>query len=380
MTVYLDNAATSHPKPASVYAAVAKALAEIGASPGRSAYRSAREASALVAEARSKVAGFFGIADPARVVFTKNATESLNVVLKGYLRPGDRVLISGMEHNAVVRPLHRLASCGVAAERIPCSPRGRLDCAALRAMLDPAPRLVVLNHASNVNGALQPAEEVAALCGRAGVPLLLDAAQTAGVQPISAKDWNLGMLACSGHKGLLGPPGLGILYIRDDLDVLPLMEGGTGNRSEEEEQPELCPERFESGTGNLPAVAGLSAGLDFITRTGLDAIRRHELDLAARLEKGLAKIPGLKLFRPEERGTGTVSFAVEGLNPADVGHLLDEAFDIAVRTGLHCAPLAHETLGTLPEGTVRASVGYATTPDEVEFLVESLRNLLLHRG
>lgn len=379
MTVYLDNAATSHPKPASVYAAAAKALAEIGANPGRSAYRSAREASKLVDETRRRTAQFFGISNPSRVMFTKNATESLNVVLKGYLRPGDRVLISGMEHNAVVRPLHRLASRGIAVEKIPCSPLGRLDCAALRAMLDPAPRLVVLNHASNVNGALQPAEEVAALCARAGVPLLLDAAQTAGVQPISAEDWNLGMLACSAHKGLLAPPGLGILYIRDDLDVLPLMEGGTGNRSEEEEQPELCPERFESGTGNLPAVAGLAAGLDFITRTGLDAIRKHELDLAAQMEKGLAKLPGLKLFRPEERGTGAVSFAVEGLNPADVGHLLDEAFDIAVRTGLHCAPLAHGTLGTLPEGTVRASVGYATTPDEVEFLVESVRSLLLHR-
>ena len=379
MTVYFDNAATSHPKPECVYAAAAHALREVGANPGRSAHRLAREASDIVEEARRKVAKFFEIADRDRVIFTRNATESINVVLKGYLRPGDRVLISRMEHNAVVRPLSRLRSLGVVTEKVPCNPRGHLDLEAFAAMLDLAPRLVVLTHASNVNGALQPVEEAAGLCARAGVPLLLDAAQTAGVQAISAKEWNLGMLACSGHKSLLGPPGLGVLYIRKDLEVLPLMEGGTGSRSEEDIQPEVCPDRFESGTGNLPAVAGLSAGVDFIRKTGLEAIRAHELELASLLEKGLVEIPGVRVCIPEVRGTGAVSFTVEGLNPADAGNLLDEGFDIAVRTGLHCAPLAHETLGTLPEGTVRASVGYANTREDVEYLLESLRVLLSHR-
>ena len=185
------------------------------------------------------------------------------------------------------------------------------------------------------------------------------------------------MLACSGHKGLLGPPGLGILYIRSDLDVLPLMEGGTGSRSEEDLQPELCPDRFESGTGNLPAIAGLSAGIDFIGRTGLQAIRDHEVGLASVLEEELSKFPGLRLLRPEVRGTGAVSFTVDGLNPADVGHLLDEAFDIAVRTGPALRPPGPRKLwGPPPKGTVRASVGYAATRDEVEFFLESLGALL----
>lgn len=376
MTVYLDNAATSYPKPPAVYDAVLRAMAEVGASPGRAAHRRARDASAIVALARRRTAELLGVSDPDRIIFTKNATESINIVLKGWLRPGDRVLISGMEHNSVVRPLSRLADSGVEVQTIPCSPRGLIDCDALRRALTPAPRLVVLVHASNVNGTLQPAAEAAELCSRVGAPLFLDAAQTAGVQPISTEALNLGMLACSGHKALLGPPGLGILYIRPDLDVLPLMEGGTGSRSEEDLQPETCPDRYESGTRNLPAVAGLAAGLEFIRTEGMDSILAHELSLASFMEDALDDLPGVRVLRPEVRGTGTVSFTVEGMNPGDIGHLLDEAFDIAVRTGLHCAPLAHRSLGTLPEGTVRASVGYSTTMEEVRFFIESLRSLL----
>lgn len=379
MTVYLDNAATSYPKPVSVHEAVQHAMTDIGASPGRASHRRARDASAVVIAARKNVADFFGIQDPEQVIFTKNATESINVVLKGWLRPGDRVLISGMEHNAVVRPLNRLSRMGVTVERIPCSPRGRIDCDALRDLLKLPPRLAALVHASNVNGALQPVEEAAELCAEAGVPLLLDAAQTAGLRPISAKDWDLGMLACSGHKALLGPPGLGILYIRRNLDVLPLMEGGTGSNSEEEVQPEHCPDRFESGTGNLPAIAGLAAGIDFIRAAGIHPILERELSLAAMLEEEMAGFPGIRLFRPDVRGTGVVSFAVEGINPGDIGDLLDRGYDIAVRTGLHCAPLAHETIGSLPEGTVRVSVGYSTTAADVEFFLKSLRSLLSRR-
>jgi len=379
MPFYLDNAATSYPKPASVCEAVQHAMTEIGASPGRASHRRARDASAIVFAARKNVADFLGIHDRERVIFTKNATESINVVLKGWLRPGDRVLISGMEHNAVVRPLNRLRHTGVTVERIPCSPRGRIDCGALKHLLNPPPRLVALVHASNVNGALQPVEEAAELCAEVGVPLLLDAAQTAGLRPIFAKDWNLGMLACSGHKALLGPPGLGILYIRRNLDVLPLMEGGTGTNSEEEVQPEYCPDRFESGTVNLPAIAGLAAGIDFIRAAGMHSILERELSLASMLEEEMAGFSGIRLFRPDVRGTGVVSFTVEGINPGDVGDLLDRAFDIAVRTGLHCAPLAHETIGSLPEGTVRVSVGYSTTAADVEYFLKSLRSMLSRR-
>jgi cysteine desulfurase family protein len=379
MFLYLDNAATTYPKPPSVYRAVRHALEEVGATPGRAAHRRAREALGMVAAARVQVARMFAIADGDRVIFTKNATESINVVLKGWLRPLDRVVISGMEHNSVVRPLKRLSSLGIEVENIRCHCGGQIDLADFRKRLDPPPRLVVLVHASNVNGALQPVQEAAKMCSEQGVPLLLDAAQTAGIQPIRATDWGLGMLACSGHKALLGPPGVGILYVRSDLDVLPLMEGGTGSRSEDAVQPEFCPDRYESGTPNLPGIAGLSAGIEFILERGMDSIRVHELELGSMLESELSKMPGVTVVRPEIRGTGVVSFTLDGLNPADVGALLDEGFDIAVRTGLHCAPLAHQTLGTSPEGTVRVSPGYATTVEDIEYFLGSLRTLLRRR-
>lgn len=376
MTLYLDNAATSHPKPQKVYEAVRYALAEVGATPGRAAHRHAREASAIVARTREKIARMLGVSDPERVLFTKNATESINVVLKGWLRPRDRVLISSMEHNSVVRPLNRLKENGVQVETIPCSPGGLIDLGGLKDALASRPRLVVLTHASNINGVLQPVLEIAKACAEANVPLLLDAAQTAGVRPLHAEDWKLGMLACSGHKALLGPQGLGILYIRKDLDVLPLVEGGTGSLSEEALQPEHCPDRFESGTLNLPGIAGLEAGLDYIMQEGMDRIARHEIELAEMLVDGLSAISHVRVFRPDVRGTGTVSFVIEGLNPQHVGHLLDEGFDIAVRAGLHCAPLAHQTIGTYPEGTVRVSPGYSNTVDDMDFFLHAIRSLV----
>lgn len=380
MSIYLDNAATSHPKPVSVHDAVRRALEDVGASPGRSAHRLARQASILVSGVRMKAAEILGVADPLRVMFTKNATESINVVLKGWLRSGHRVLISGMEHNAVVRPLKRLTASGVVTEVIPADPHGKMNLDALERMLRCRPRLVAVTHASNVNGALQPAAEIAGLCHEAGVPLLLDAAQTAGLQPIAAMDWNLGMLACSGHKGLLGPQGTGLLYVREDLDVSPLLEGGTGSRSEEEEQPEFCPDRFESGTLNLPGIAGLGAGIDYILEKGMARILAHELELASNLEEGLSRMPMVRVLRPGTRGTGVVSFTVETMSPGDVAHLLDEAFDIAVRAGLHCAPLAHRTIGSYPQGTVRVSPGFSNTHEDVGRFLEAVGNLVGRRS
>jgi cysteine desulfurase family protein len=379
MTIYLDNAATSWPKPPAVHEAVRHALEDIGASPGRAAHRMAREALRVVDGARRKVADLFQIRDPQRVVFTGNATESLNVVLKGWLRPGDRVLMSAMEHNSVARPLRSLEAAGVRVEMIPCGAGGPLDLQWMRQRMVPAPRLVVLLHASNVNGELLPVTEASQICDEHGVPLLLDAAQTAGLQPIDVQALNLGMLACSGHKALLGPAGVGILYVRADLEVVPLMEGGTGSQSEDLSHPETCPDRFESGTGNLFGVAGLAAGIGFIREQGQDAILAHELHLAAILENALADLPGVHVLRPFHRGTGVVSFSVSRMNPSDVGFILDEGFDIAVRTGLHCAPLAHQVLGTFPEGTVRVSPGYATTEDDIGRFLEAMRTIVSRR-
>lgn len=380
MTVYLDNAATSFPKPRAVIEAAGRVLEGLGASPGRGAYRQAGEAMSLVSDCRQKAAAVLGVKDPDRVVFTKNATESINVVLKGWLRPGDRVLYSAMEHNSVARPLMKMASRGVDIEMIPCSPGGVVDLEALTQMLRDEARLVVLVHVSNVNGALMPVEEAAEACARARVPMLLDAAQSAGVQPINADELGIGMLACSGHKGLLGPAGTGILYVRPDLDVPSLIEGGTGSRSEELEQPEFCPDRYESGTPNLPGLAGLREGIGYILETGMNRIRNHEIGLANYLENELRQIRGVRVFEPEKRGSGTVSFVVEGMNPADTGSILDQAFDIAVRTGLHCAPLAHRTLGTFPEGTVRVSPGFSTNIEHVEYFLNGLRWIAERRG
>lgn len=380
MSLYLDNAATSFPKPPAVAEAVGRVLETVGASPGRGAHRHAREAMSIVARCRAAVAELLGISDSERIVFTKNATESINLVLKGWLRPGDRVVLSSMEHNSVVRPLRRLEHAGVTVSHVPCGPAGAPDLAAFRELLSLKPRLAILVHVSNVNGALMPVAEVSEMCSRAGVPLLLDAAQSAGIQPIAAEEMGLGMIACSGHKALLGPPGVGILYVRPDLDVLPLMEGGTGSRSEEPEQPESCPDRYESGTPNLPGLAGLSAGLDYVLQTGMDRILDHETALAFLLENELSGISGIKVLKPGKRGSGTVSFIVEGMNPSDVGFILDQAFDIAVRTGLHCAPLAHQTLGTFPEGTVRVSPGFSTTVPEIEYFLDSMKHILSRRS
>lgn len=380
MALYLDNAAASWPKPHSVHIAVERALTHMGGSPGRGSHRMARKASAFVAEARTVVAELLGIRDPSLVAFTRNATESLNLVIKGWLRPGDHVLISPMEHNSVVRPLERLCGQGVQVSVMPSRPGGRIDVDALADRLATRPRLAVVNHASNVNGALQPVPEIARLCWENGVPLLLDAAQSAGLQPIDAETWKLGMLACSGHKGLLGPPGVGIVYIRSDLDVVPLLEGGTGSRSEEALQPLLRPDRYESGTSNLPGIAGLLAGMEFLGEHGIETVLAHELVLAKRLEAGLTGLPGVSVCVPEMRGTGTVSFVVAGVKSGDIAFLLDEAFDIAVRAGLHCAPAAHRTLSTFPDGTVRVSPGFWTTESEIDFFLDSLRTLLSQRA
>jgi len=380
MSVYLDNAATSFPKPKAVIEASGRVLESVGASPGRGAHKHAREATAIVADCRRKAATILGVKDPDRVVFTKNATESINLVLKGWLRPGDRVLFSAMEHNSVMRPLTKLASQGVNIEMIPFRTEGALDLGIFKRMLLPDVRLVVLVHVSNINGTLMPIAEAAEMCARAKVPLFLDAAQSAGLQPVEAEEMGIGMLACSGHKALLGPAGVGILYVRPDLEVLPLMEGGTGTRSEELEQPEFCPDRYESGTPNLPGLAGLSEGISYVLETGMNLIRNHEIGLAHYLENELSEIPGVRVFKPETRGSGTVSFIVEGMNPADTGNILDQAFDIAVRTGLHCAPLAHQTLGTFPEGTVRVSPGFSTTMENAEYLLQGLRWIVTRRG
>ena len=378
--IYFDNAATSWPKPPCVAEAMARFLAEVGANPGRAGHRLAVEAARLVYGAREAVAELFHAPDPLRVVFGANATEALNLALLGLLRPGDHVVTSSVEHNSVMRPLRALEAQGVAVTVVPCSAAGELDPEALEAALVPATRMIVLTHASNVCGTLLPVAEVGGLARRRGLLFLLDAAQTAGAVPIDVEAQAIDLLAFSGHKSLCGPMGTGGLVIGERVDVTaltPLKYGGTGSRSEREEQPEFLPDRCESGTPNAVGLAGLAAAVRWVQERGVERVRDHERGLTAELLAGLSAIPGALVYGPGDAGrqTATVSFNVAGLAPSEVGLRLDEEHGVLCRVGLHCSPAAHRTLGTFPGGTVRFGLGVFNTSAEVARAVEGVRRL-----
>lgn len=378
MPIYLDNAATSHPKPESVYRAVDHALREIGASPGRGGYRRGLDATRIIFEARESLAKLFSISDSARLVFTSSATEALNLAISGMLRPGDHAVTTSMEHNSVSRPLRMAELRGAAITRIPCDRYGFLNPRDLAAALQADTRLIALSHCSNVTGTIQPIAEIGRLARQAGIPLLVDAAQSAGVMPIDVGEMGISLLAAPGHKGLLGPQGTGLLYIAEGIDLPPLLVGGTGGHSSGEEQPEQMPARFESGTHNTPGIAGLRAGVDFILETGIKTIRKKEISLVDGIMAGLGAIDRVSLHGPppgKERG-GIVSFTVAGMDPAMIGFSLDQQYDIEVRTGLHCAPEAHRSIGTYPAGTVRVSPGWFTTEEQIETFLRAMRQIV----
>lgn len=374
MFIYLDNAATSYPKPESVYQAVDRALRHVGASPGRGGYRRGLDATRLVFEAREALAELFAIRDSSRIVFTASATEALNLAIIGLLRPGDHAITTTVEHNSVARPLHLAETKGVEVTRLSCDRTGLLNPGDVACAIRKNTRLIALAHCSNVTGTIQPIGEIGELAGKAGIPFLVDAAQSAGLIPINVEELGVTLLAAPGHKGLLGPQGTGFLYIAEGIDPMPLMVGGTGGHSTDAEQPMEMPARYESGTQNVPGIAGLKAGLEFIRETGIETIRVKESRLVAGLLEGLARIPGIALYGPtldRERG-GIVSFTLQDRDPAVIGFTLDRDHDIAVRAGLHCAPGTHRVIGTFPEGTVRVSPGYFNTPDEIETLIAAI--------
>jgi len=379
--IYLDNAATSWPKAPGVAAAMTDFIAHDAGNPGRGAHRLALAAGRTVERTRAQLAAFFGISDPSRVVFTANATAALNLAIKGLLKPGDRVVTTSMEHNAVVRPLHALAvRHGVRVEKVMAGPDGRVSPGALINRITPQTRLVIMTHASNVCGALQPVAEVGAACRRLGVPLLVDAAQTAGLFPISVRELGISLLAFPGHKGLLGPTGTGGLYVAPELELEPAVEGGTGTQSELPEQPRHCPERYEAGTVNTVGLAGLAAGLAYIAERGLQTLRDHELYLADRLRRGLVALAGVRLVGADPDAAAAdapvVSVVVEGHDSGEVAALLDRDYGIAVRSGLHCAPDAHRTLGTLESGTIRFSPGPFNTIEDIDAAVVAMREIV----
>jgi cysteine desulfurase / selenocysteine lyase len=378
MGIYLDNAATTFPKPEQVYRAVDRTLREIGSGPARGGYARGIEATRLVFEARETLARLFGVTDSARIVFTHSATESLNLAIGGLLRPGDHVVTTSMEHNSLVRPLYRAAQAGVEVTWVEGDRSGLLDSRRIGAAIRPNTRLVALSHCSNVTGTIQPVEEIAALARKSGALLLLDAAQSAGGLPIDVGGMMIDLLAAPGHKGLFGPQGTGFLYIADGVELTPLLVGGTGGQSSGAEQPATMPERFESGTLNTPGIAGLKAGVEFLVETGLAALRSKETELIRSLLKGLWSMPGVTIHGPHraEERCSVVSFTVAGRDPSQIGFHLDRDYDICARVGLHCAFSAHKTIGTWPEGTVRVSPGYFNTDDDIEVFLKALRAIL----
>ena len=381
--VYLDNASTSFPKPPQVANAVFRFMTEVGTNAGRGEYADALGTDDMVFSAREKLCALFGGEDPSCIVFTRNVTESLNLVLKGVLKQGDHVIVSSMEHNAVMRPLTQLATRGIEFSRARCAPDGTLDPRDVERLARPDTKMVVMTHASNVCGTVLPLEEVGRTARERGLLFVVDAAQTAGVLPVSLDKVCADAICFTGHKGLLGPQGIGGAVLAKDFakKIEPLVAGGTGSASSSEEMPGFLPDRLEAGTLNLPGIAGLLAALDWLEERGTQEILDHEQRLVAvfidgllELEaRGLVRIVGLRGARGR---TGVVSIQTPGRDLAEVAHGLDARFGVQTRVGLHCAPAAHRTLGTFPAGTIRFSFGWANTQSDVARALDALNGLL----
>ena len=375
--IYLDHAATSFPKAGDcLYRALDRYL-QIGASPGRGGYDRAVAAAMEVNRIRRRLAAFFGAGDQAQVCFAAGATDALNMLIQGLLSSGDHVISSRLEHNSVLRPLYHLQQQGrISCDLVPFNKQGFLDLALLTTLFRPKTRLVILNHASNVLGTIQPIAEIGSLCRQRGVPLIIDAAQSAGCIPIAMQSWDVQGLAFTGHKALLGPTGIGGLIFSAELQPQPTRFGGTGIDSLSPNQPLAYPERLEAGTINLLGILGLDASLDYV-EAHQEADYRREMALLAQLIDGLRALPRLRLVTATDlvNHLPVLSCTVEGMASADVGTILDGDYDIAVRTGLHCAPLVHTDLGSRAEGMVRFSLGPSTTETEITATIAAMASI-----
>ena len=378
MEVYFDNAATSYPKPPSVYEAINFTLQHVGANPGRGEHSLSQSANRIIFKARETIAEFFNIPNSRNIVFTSNGTEAINLALKGFLKPGDHGIISSMEHNSVVRPLNSLKNDGVNVTIVQCDKEGKLNPDYVFKEIKENTRLIVLTHASNVTGTILPVEEIGEIAAKKGIPILVDAAQTAGTIPIDVVRNSISLLACPGHKSLLGPQGTGFLYICEGFNLKPLIEGGTGSNSELSEQPDFLPDRFQSGTLNTPGIAGLKAGIEFINKKSIQTIKEHEDMLSKTFINKLKEINRVRIYGPLsiKEKTAVVSFNIKGKDSADIATALDEKYQIMVRVGLHCSPHAHKTIGTFPDGTIRVSFSIFNTVHEIDYFIDSLKVIL----
>jgi len=382
-TLYFDNAATSWPKPEATYAAMDRYSRLIGGSPGRSGHRLSIEAGRIILETREGVAALLNTPHPFQVIFTKNATEALNIAITGILSPRDHAITSGMEHNAVMRPLRHLEKNGMALSVISSSSTGEIDPQDIRSAIRPNTKAIVLNHASNVTGTIMPLAEVGRIAREHDLVFCVDAAQTAGALPLHVSDMSIDLLAFTGHKSLFGPQGTGGLYIRKGLEsrLRPLIMGGTGSRSEFEEQPDFMPDKFESGTLNTPGLAGLGAGIAFIMEQGQDRIRQKEQHLMRYFLDGLKSLPAVTVYGPDDpqKRIAVVSFNIKGVSPSEAAMIFCDDDGIMSRPGLHCAPSAHRTIGTFPGGTVRFSFGYFNTETELDAALAAIDRLIRNR-
>lgn len=377
--IYLDNAATSWPKPDAVYGAVDEYQRHNGAAAGRGVYRSAQAAERIVSQGRKRLADFIGAKSPQQIVFTLNGTDSLNLALQGVLRPGDHVVTSVCEHNSVLRPLHALGqSQQVTSTLVGCNGEGVVDPDEVRRAITANTRLIALTQASNVTGAVQPLAEVGKIAAEKNVLFLVDAAQSLGHFAIDVNELGCHLLAAPGHKGLLAPLGTGLLYIAPGIEsqLQPIRHGGTGTRSDEPQQPKSMPDRYEAGNLNVPGIAGLNAGIAWLQERGLEEVQWHEAELRELLVNELVAMANVIVYGPrgEQPAVGVVSFNIRDFDPQEVAAALDAAAGLELRSGLHCAPLMHTALGTAPSGTVRASFGPFTTAEDVRSLIAAVRD------
>lgn len=375
--VYFDNAATSYPKPKIVYDKIMEAMTEYGANPGRSGHKKALAISRGIFETRVQLSKLFNIKDPLNIIFTLNCTEALNIAIKGILKPGDHVITTSMEHNSVLRPIVYLGKLGVENTIVQGDSKGRINPQDIEDSIRPNTKLIVTTHISNLTGTIMDVETIGKIAKKHNILYLVDGAQAAGVYDIDVNAMNIDMLAFPGHKGLLGPQGTGGLYIREGVELTEMFQGGTGSVSHSLVQPDVLPDKFESGTPNGPGIVGLGAGVKYIMEVGIDNIRRKEEELTKHFIDEAAKIEGVKLYGTLEIGSHApvVALNIKDADSSEISYILDEKYDIAVRPGLHCAPLAHKTIGTFEQGVVRFSFGYENTHEEIEYAIKALKEI-----
>ncbi len=367
--IYLDNSATTFPKPREVLLRMDECMRRYCANPGRSGHRLSRHISNEIYECREKIARMFNVSFPGNVIFTSNATESLNTVIKGMLKSGDHVIITSMEHNSVLRPVHKLKEQGIVDYSVAkANIYGYVSCEEIESLIRPNTRLVVMTHASNVCGTINPVTSVGEMAKKHNIPFLLDGAQSAGIISIDMERDNISALALPGHKALYGPMGMGVLCLNKGINPDTLKEGGTGSNSKEARQSDEAPDKYESGTLNGVGICGLSAGIDFINRVGMDTIYDHDMHLAGIMLEDLSVIKGVNIqgYLTCSNRLGVISITIDGKDPSYISSVLDNHYGIATRAGYHCAPLAHETLGTFDTGSVRFSIGAFNTLEDIK--------------